>query len=196
MNDIIKSIEILFSSEKILFAIVDADAGNLRMLVQSVDKSQAEKILKSNGWKSVRDHSRDIFLYGMDHFSYYEKKGVNLTISCQLACRSTLNGEWVPLDRKINNNVLLNANKGESYLVDLQEEDLLCYLLAKCVYTKKIFSDQDKLRIDECIQRVNLEKLMPKLEGVFFRFSKPMLDLIRKDDYDHIIGSLWSFAEY
>lgn len=195
MNDTCCSLFRILAKNDIEYAILDVSDSIINILCKAEKKKQVKQALGSDGWKRIKDTSNDVYLYGMDHFLYFENNGMKTVICFQIACRSTLNGEWVPLDRKINTYAmsLIESRDGLSYLCP---EDELCYLLAKCVFTKKKFSETDTTRIKNCFGRVSIEKLMPKLEGVFFRFSGKMMDMIRQGDFNNIISSLWQFAEY
>ena len=133
----------------------------------------------------------------MDHFLYFTMDDVNLVVCCQLACRSTLNGEWVPLDRKINNFALDRVVKDKDTTLPIPApEDMLCYLLAKCVYTEEEFSEKDIERIENCMNQVKEPQLSDKLEGVFFYFTPSILEMVRKGQYSDIIEALWCYSEY
>lgn len=102
----------------------------------------------------------------------------------------------MPLDRKINIDILKRVRNGNAGFPVPGYEDELCYLLAKCVYTQKSFSAGDIERIGECLAHADKEVLMPKLEGVFFRFSERVLEMAKKGEYEDIIPSLFKFADY
>lgn len=196
-SDVLNSLDILLKSHDLNFAYLDIDSGSIRILVHPRDKENFGLTLKGVGWKLQKDKSNDIYLYGMDHFQYYTKDGYRLTVCFQMACRSTLNGEWVPLDRKINNAVFngIEENEDPKYSPSPNPDDLLCYLLAKCVYTEKEFNQTDRQRIQQCLKGATGD-LIPKLTGVFFCFTSRMLQMIKDQDYDHIIEELYAFAEY
>ena len=197
MNDSLKVIDKALKKAGIRYAILDSEEKSCRILISPDQKNDLIKAASGSGWKKLKDKSKDIYLYGMDHFLYFTVNDVKLTVCFQLACRSTLNGEWVPLDRKINNfamDRIVMAEGADTY--EPMPEDFLCYLLAKCVYTEKGFSEEDKRRITKCSKKVDTNVLMPKIEGVFFHFSETMLKMIDEGDFEHIIEALWRYAEY
>lgn len=177
------------------YVLLDEEKEVVRILISANEKEAFIKQAKQWGFKREKDTSKDLYLYGMDHFLYYQAEGENLVVCFQLACRSTLNGEWVPLDRKINNFALNRAVKQKDSMV-LGEEDALCYLLAKCVYTKGQFQPYDIERIEDNLKKAEEEALKDKLEGVFFRFTSEMISMLRAKDYENIIEALWCYAEY
>ena len=187
----------ILKEAEIAYAVLDDEDRLLRILIHNSQKKQWMGAAKNKGLKQIKDKSGDVYLYGMDHFLYYDIDGERLIVCCQLACRSTLNGEWVPLDRKINNGALdkaIYSEEDKAYAPGA--EDFLCYLLAKCVYTEGGFSDSDKQRIEQCMSKTKKQVLMPKLEGVFFCFTEKLLQMLEAKDYDSIIEALYRYAEY
>ena len=150
-------------SEGIPFALIEDDRNSMRILSSPASRDRIKKLLREQKWARIKKRDKDIYLYGMDHFLYFKKGSISLTICFQLACRSTLHGEWVPLDRKINHTALAKADHSR-VPPSLCPEDELCYLLAKCVYTEKCFSDDDQSRIKRAVERVDERLLMPKIE--------------------------------
>jgi hypothetical protein len=196
MKEIAALINDAFAKDNIPFALLDEETADVRIFVAQENKACVHNSLKAAGWKEQKDTSKDVYLYGMNRFLYYTKDAVRLTVCFQLACRSTLNGQWVPLDRKINSFALKNARTGATCLVELQAEDMLCYLLAKCVYTEGSFAETDKRRIKDCLRSADRAVLMQKLEGVFFKFSDSILKMIEQDEFDSIKERLWAFSDY
>lgn len=177
------------------YALLDEENSLVRILISEDKIEFLKKTAAKSGWKQIKDKSKDLYLYGMKRFLYFMVNGETLVVCCQLACRSTLNNGWVPLDKQINGLALVNVTqKGRLYY--LSAEDELCYLAAKCVYTEKEFDKNDIRRIEACMSMVDRERLMPKLEGVFFRFTEHLLQLLERKEYDDIIPSLWKYAAY
>lgn len=185
----------VISRAGIAYAILDKEGSLVRILISEDSRNLFKTSASKAGWKTIKDKSGDLYLYGMKHFMYYSVNGITLIVCCQLACRSTLNGGWVPLDRKINEHTFENLRSEES-IYFLGAEDELCYLTAKCIYTAKNFCTSDVKRIEACMSVINRAALMPKLEGVFFRFTDSLLELLDQRKYDDIIPSLWRFAAY
>ena len=194
MSDAVKQLWEQLNKSGFKYAALDMDDKQLRILVSPKDKDEVKKLLLRLKWRKEKG-PEEIYLYGMGHFSYFEKDGISLTVCYQVACRSTLHGEWVPLDRKINNFALTNVRSVDG-VSRLCPEDELCYLLAKCVYTEKGFSNEDQTSIKKAIDSIDNDALMPKLEGVFFKFSPRILTMAKDGRFDEIIPALWRFGEY
>lgn len=183
-----------FDSNNIKYAILDNMNSEINILIP--EKTLIASIMKSCGFKRIIKNKNDLFLYGMIPFQYYTDGKVDICVCNQVACRSTLNGEWVPLDRKINLNIFSNLRKRSDNLSILCSEDQLCYLLAKSVYTNSCFSIEDINRISVLLNEVDVEKLFPKLEGVFFKFTKQIFEMCKENKFNEIVQAVWSFADY
>lgn len=197
MEKMLENIYNALKAEERKVALLDIEENLLRILIDAEQKDKYVQVLKKLGWRQQKDTSKDLYLYGMDHFLYFVMEDVKLVVCCQLACRSTLNGEWVPLDRKINNFALERVVMEQDTVMPVPvAEDFLCYLLAKCVYTKESFCKEDIARIENCMKQVKELQLSDKLEGVFFYFTDTILEMVNKGQYDDIVEALWCYSEY
>lgn len=180
------------------FLVLEDNDHELRVLTEISRKKDFRKACKKLGLKRLKDKSGDLYLYGMEHFEYFAGEKLKVVMCCQVACRSTLNGEWVPLDRCINLSALNDAVQGDGAdaLPVLCPVDMICYLLAKGVYTQEHFDDNDIERINEAIKSVTDEDLMRKLKMVFFSFASKMLELVKEGKFDSLRSELWQYSEY
>lgn len=195
MNEAFASVCSFLSEKKIRFALLDDSPKEFRLLVSGVSARELKKGFSTLGFKFLCDFEKEKYLYGMDKFLRFFNGEIYVTICFQIACRSTLHGEWVPLDRKINSTALQTIRE-EGEIPTLSPEDALCYLLAKCVYTEKNFSKEDCEKISENFEIADREKLFFKLEGVFFRFTETMIKMCEEKNFSEIIVSLWEFSDY
>lgn len=194
MNNNFQTLFTSFDAHNIKYAILDNNKTELNIIIP--EKTQIGSIMKKNGFNRVNRNTNDLFLYGMIPFQYYTNGEINICVCNQVACRSTLNGEWVPLDRKINLNIFNFIRKTSDNLSILCSEDEFCYLLAKSVYTNGIFCEEDINRISVLLEEIDEKKLFPKLEGVFFKFTKQIFEMCKEHKFDEIVQAVWSFAEY
>lgn len=197
MTNIYKPIIDVIMKENIPYALLDAENNIVRILISNTKKNEFSSMAHKNGWKKIKDKSKDIYLYGMDHFMYYAYNDVKIEVCCQLACRSTLNKGWVPLDRMINIGALdrVVCSKEDKVSV-LSAEDFLCYILGKCVYTDEKFSNYDIDRIEKCLNNAEDKLLRTKLQGVFFNFTDELIEMLNEKKYDDLIDALWCYANY
>lgn len=194
MNKLYKDIISTLQKSNVIPILMDYSDTNCLLLVNNLNK--AKSILKKMNVKKLKDNPHELYLYGVDKFGYYSKNGLNLTLCGSLACRSTLNGGWVPLDRKINLSAFDNLRIDPEGYNHLAYDNELCYLLAKCVYTTRYFSEEDCNRIQVCLNYLKDEDVYQKIEGVFFNFSHEILVLCRNACYENIVESVWLFSDY
>lgn len=195
MNEKFTNIIRSMKANSIAFAVLDADNSSMIVLASPSSKDNIKSLLACQGWKKIKDNKKELYLYGMDRFLYYVQGNQKLTVCFQISCKSTLNGEWIPLDKKIND-AALNRVKVEDEYVYLSPEDDLCYVLAKCVYTEKTFAGADVERIERDFTRADINILLPKLEGVFFKFTRILIGMLNRKAFDRVIEELWCFADY
>ena len=197
MKNILESLNDALVKADVKAALLDREEKLIRILVNPEQKKEFVQVIKSLGGKQQKDKSKDLYLYGMDHFMYFIVDNVKLIACFQLACRSTLNGEWVPLDRIINNFALDRVvSKKENVMPVPCPEDYLCYILAKCVYTDEQFGEYDIDRIQKCLEETKEPQLSDKLKGVFFNFTTTMITMLKEHKYKDIIEALWCYSEY
>lgn len=179
-------------SSGIEYCVIDVENENLDILVS--ESFEAVK-LKIKGWKEKKD--RKLYLYSLKRRKVFIKDALTVSFNYKLACRSTLNGAWVPLDRRINDGALERAifDTERGFRV-LSPEDEVCYLLASCIYTIKGFSSDHRSRISDSMKRGDAEEIKKKLSKVFFYFTDRLLQMVKDRDYDDIIPALYAFAGY
>ena len=179
-------------SSEMKYCIIDSADENLELLI-----SESCKIgkLKAKGWKEKKDKS--LYLYGLKHRLIYINDALTISCNYKLACKSILNGAWVPLDRSINDGALdrVTFDSEKGYIV-LSPEDEICYLLASCIYTLTQFSPDHKRMISDCMNRGDKGEIKRKLSKVFFSFTDKLLQMIEDKEYDEIIPALYAFGDY
>ena len=172
--------------------VVDIGVDGMELLLAESFDSRKRKF---KGWKVMTD--KNLYLYSLKPRLIYQSGQMSIYCNYKLACRSTLNGAWVPLDKCINDGVLERASydqeKGFSVL---SPEDEICYLLASCIYTMKQFAPKHREQISRCLENGNKEEIVRKLSKVFFFFTDRLLQLVKSGEYDEVIPALYAFAEY
>ncbi|GHU02869.1 hypothetical protein FACS1894147_05780 [Spirochaetia bacterium] len=194
MSDIFKRLV----DEDIAYSLLDKSRQQVLLLVSPDQKHKLCNILKRMGWKLQKNsRRRETFLYGMDPFKDFVYKGDAVTVCFQLACKSTMHGEWIPLDRKINNHALetrrLNAEDGLYYL---EERHDLAWRLAKIIFTNRFFTPVDIEKIQNNEYLLNDKGLIGFIEGIFFKFTPILIGMVQKRDYERIIPACFSFSDY
>lgn len=174
---------------------------DIDILVKQEEKKPFYSLMKSKGWRK-RPHPLDLagdftFLYAMDKFDFFTKNGINIDVCYQLACRSTNAGEWMPIDQFINNSVWENKKINEEYgWYEMSLEDELVHLLTRCVFDKKTFSSKYISRIEELFLDIDTNKLIDRLELVFFKFTAYLLEHIENKRYQIIRNEYLKFTDY
>ena len=113
-------------------------------------------------------------------------------------CVKCLNiNAWIPLDKKINSSIwndkIWNNNLG---CWQMDEKNLICYLIARCIFDKHKFSVN---YISEIRQRKYLlddTEVIEKLQSVFFDFTQKLINLIKKEEFDNILNLYIGYSNY
>ena len=172
---------------------------DIDILVKSEDKENLRKALLEKKWKIIPHPSSEVpFLYSMNSFDFYDLNGLHIDVAYELACRSIITRQWIPLDQKIQN--YLWENKKESsdqpwkYMLPTEIE--LIHLLTRCIFDKSIFNDGYVSRINKIYTYCNKDILLKHLELVFFSFSKQLINMIENREFNLIINKYLTFTEY
>ena len=174
---------------------------DIDLLIHYNERSKFIDFLIEKGFKNIRHpHCNNIFLYGVNKFEFFiNKDNVLLDLNYQLACRSLNAGEWIPLDRKIQNSVWENKkiNKIDKFTYySLDMEDEFVALATRSVFDKKEFQKGYIKRIDELINVVDVNDVIAKFQLIFFKFTPALLNMLKKRQYEMILDRYISFSEY
>lgn len=174
---------------------------DIDILVKQEEKKMFYNLMKINKWRKC-PHPLDLagdftFLYAMDRFDFFTKKGINLDICYQLSCKSTNAGEWMPLDQFINNSVWENRKINKDYgWYEMSREDELVHLLTRCIFDKKTFSSNYIIRIEDLFRDIDINKFIERIELVFFKFTPYLLKHIENKRYQIIRNEYLKFIDY
>ena len=174
---------------------------DIDLLVHYNDKSEFINFLVKRGFKNIRHpYYNNIFLYGANKFEFFvNKDNVLLDLNCQLTCRSLNAGEWIPLDRKIQDsawkNRKINKNDKVTYY-SLGTEDEFVVLVTRSIFDKKEFQKGYIDRIEQLINVIDVNDVIAKFQLIFFKFTSVLLSLLKKRQYEMILDRYISFSEY
>jgi hypothetical protein len=182
----------------ISYSLLDEDKDNIFILISPEEKYQFRKIVKSFGWKPIKSRcKKDSFLYGMDAPENFVCANAVITIFFQLACKSAMQKEWLPLDRSVNDLALksriLDPVDG---LYKLEGRYDMVYRLAKCVFTRRTFAESDIENIQNNEGLLDDSVLVLFLKKTFFKFTPILIDMLLNRDYAHIVSSCFEFNNY
>jgi hypothetical protein len=174
---------------------------DIDIIIHPDHKKEFYKFAMNNGWKKVNHPwnfgNNFIFLYAMDPFEFYTLGEINIDVCFQLSCRSTNNGEWMPIDMLINSSAWENKKRNTEYgWFELSIEDEIVHLLTRCVFDKKEFSKEYIERIQYLNNKVNSNSLLVRLDLVFFKFTPFLIKLINENKYNEIRKKYLTFIDY
>lgn len=184
-----------FDANNIPYAFLKDGENSVNFLIEFSDVSKVSKMMKELGFQKRKSPSKDIYMYGMNKFVYYQKEDFQVIFRFQISCKSSLHGEWIPLDRVINVDALERRTKiGDIYYLDTA--DYLCFLLADSVYTEGAFDDKRSSLISYLYEKVDKAIFTSKIEKVFFKFSEEIISLIEEHRLEKVISELYKFSDY
>jgi hypothetical protein len=175
---------------------------DIDILVHWDDKEKVDLFLKQNSFQKVSHPlKRDQFLYGVHPCRFYKHVSIDVFIDChfELACRSLNKGEWIPLDRRIQEKAWIECTPqymGGLVLAGLPRACECLHILTRCIFDKRKFNDAYIQRIEELAEMLSNSELQEVLQPVFFKFSGTLLRFIRAKRYDQIISAHLGFMEY
>ena len=146
-----------------------------------------------NGWQ---------FLYGLKEGSMWKRRNIgkaDLYIDeiSSLSCCSLMDKTWIPLDQEIQKR-LWQCKKWDAknhwWITD--NETRFIYLLARCVFDKKTFSEAYKIEIDNLFREINYQITRMLLERVFFKYTDELLKQVKERDYSNILNNYLSYSQY
>ncbi|PZW43784.1 putative nucleotidyltransferase [Mesonia algae] len=172
---------------------------DIDIIVKIQDKQKLENVLLENKWEKIKHpHRRVPYLYSMNAFDFYNLKGLHIDVAYELACRSIITRQWIPLDQKIQDNVWRYKrevhNSPWKYLLSYEIE--MVHLLTRCIFDKKIFTKGYISRIDEIYPLSNKDVLAEYLDLVFFKFRYTLLKKVKHKEYNTIINEYLTFKDY
>lgn len=141
------------------------------------------------------------FAYNLPEYQFWKKAGTEYELyidaAFKLCCKSFMPKVWIPLDKKINEDIWKNRVwDEENQWWAMDEHTELIYLLVRCIFDKHEFSE---VYIDEIEQRKHLlqdQQVIEKLRLVFFRFTDTLIRMVEAGEYKSIIQNYIAFSDY
>lgn len=174
---------------------------DIDILVKSEQLDRLRLFFNTNGFREYpHPHRSNIFLYGVRKFKFFKNEGeILFDLNFQLVCRSLDAGQWIPLDQMVQESAWKNKRlhvRGDFKYWTLSHEDELICLVVRSIFDKSKFEDGYKKRILELIELVDFDSVEFKMNLIFFKFTKKLLDQIRHNQFDNILDNYLSFREY
>jgi hypothetical protein len=146
----------------------------------------------ANGWS---------FAYGLIPYQFWKRKNIKedlyVDASFALSCKSLTPKIWIPLDKKIQQSVWDNKFfDKELNFWRIDYKNLFVYLLVRCIFDKKIFSDLYIKEIENHKNFLSDNYVLDVLHLIFFNFTSTLVKLLKTGMYEKIINEYISFKEY
>lgn len=183
------------------FQVEKIDLGeDVDIIVNKKDESKFIDVLKKYNLKNIKHPwnfgNNFIFLYSMNPFKFYKNQSLILDVCYELSCRSINAGEWIPLDKEIQDDIWSQEFTLNGYIKKVSNEIELVHLITKSIFDKKSFTSHYIDRINNLINLSDRVRLNKYLNLVFFKFTPLLLKLIETNQYDKIIDKYISFKDY
>jgi hypothetical protein len=177
---------------------------DIDILVHKKDEAKFVDFFRSNEYKTLRHPYRNqVFLYGMDKFKFKFKNNKNnilFDLNYQLAVNSLDAGQLFPLDNAIQISSWANKRfvkkEGDFSYWTLSYEDEFVSLVARSIFDKREFDKGYIKRISELLLMIDKEKVLLKLNLIFFKFADNLLKLIEDSDYSNVTKRYFEFRDY
>jgi len=174
---------------------------DIDILVRPENKAEIHALLLANRFSEIQHpYANDIRLYGVDPFRKYKNpEGLLIDINFQAVVRSLDQGQWVPLDQAIQQELWLKKQYvpfGAEQIPMPADEDLFVLTLSRCIFDKKDFTAWHRDLLSQMLEKCDIEQLRKKLDLVFFNFASRLIDLVSIGEFDEIIPSYLSFSDY
>ena len=174
---------------------------DIDILIDKKDENKIVSFFKKNGYVSIpHPFKNDIFLYGVDRFEFKYNNNILFDLNFQIAVRSLDAGQWIPLDRKIQESAWDNRRFEQitekfGYWALSFEDEFIC-LVARSIFDKKEFQSGYVKRIEELKSKINIIDVEKKLKLIFFKYTPNLFKQINNKDYKNIIKNYLQFNEY
>ena len=181
------------------------DGKDIDILVMEQDKQLFTQQMIKHGYHALT-HPLGVehgwaFAYGLPEYQFWNKGGTEckfyIDAAFKLCCKSFIPKVWIPLDKKINEDVWKNRSwDEENQWWMLDEKTELIYLLVRCIFDKNEFSGIYVTEIEQRKRLLQDSQVIEKLRLVFFRFTDTLIRMVEAGEYESIIQSYITFSDY
>lgn len=181
------------------------DGKDIDILVLEEDKDEFTRQMVKKGYHTHTpplglEHGWS-FAYNLPEYQFWKKSGTDYNLyidACfKLCCKSFMPKVWIPLDKKINEDIWKKRvwdEKNQWWTLDERTE--LIYLLVRCVFDKRGFSPLYIAEIEQRKELLKDEEVLEKMRLVFFKFTDTLIRMIEEQKYESIIERYIAFSEY
>lgn len=174
---------------------------DIDLLININDRDAIFSFFIKNGFKQMTHPLKDNkFLYGVNKFEQFiNNKNVLIDLNYELTCRSLNAGEWIPLEKKIQQSAWDNkifVEKNDFKYWSLSHNDEFISLVTRCVFDRKEFEKGYTNRIIELLDIINKEEVLPKLQLIFYKFVPELMAQLNNKTFEKIIEKYIAFIDY
>lgn len=178
---------------------------DIDIIVQPEDRSRFSKVMEENGFL-YRIHPFGIehgwkFAYGLEKHQFWQKKDCGavfyIDVCFRLCVKSLTPKTWVPLDEKVNSRIWENKAFNEELKCPcIDQKSLFVYLVARCVFDKRGFSENYIAEIEKLRKSTDDFEVRELLSCVFYNFTDTLISLLKTEKYEEIVRRFLSFKDY
>ena len=173
----------------------------IRILVRPNGAKAMHEYLRRQRYELVRHpHKNDMRLYGVGAFKMYRSKnGILIDVSFQISVRSLDQGQWIPLDKVVQDSAWRNSrlqHLGAVPVRVLRNDDLIVSTLSRLIFDKKEISDDHLSHLQQLLKNSNRESVLEKLRLVFFRYADHLLVKVENGECKDIVQDYLQFCNY
>ena len=135
----------------------------------------------------------------MPSYQFWKKKdtvfALYIDVNFTLCCQSFIPKTWIPLNESINESVWKEKvfdDENKWWIID--DKNMLLYLLVRCMFDKKTFSEAYISEIEK--RKHHMDSIDEKLRSTFYKYSSRLSALVAAGEYGSIIQDYIVFDEY
>lgn len=181
------------------------DGKDIDILVNYASEDHFMKIMANNGFlKRIPPLGREngyTFGYKLPEYQFWQKGNTKETFyidaSFKLMCKSLTPYYWVPLDNIINDRIWVEKVwEEELHCWRMDDKSLIVYLLARCVFDKRTFSEAYIKEIEVRKELLTDDTVKEMLKTVFYKYTDSITKYVLDKKYEDIIPNYFKFTDY
>lgn len=175
---------------------------DIDILVRACDKNKFKKLISTlGGIEMIHPYgqwSGFETLYGTEFPKmYYLPSRLMLDVADSLCVKCLNVDAWIPLDMQINASIWLDKVWNSCLQCwQIDDRNLICYLIARCIFDKCSFSEKYIHEIEKRKHLLDEEVVQEKISSICFGFTDSLIDLIKQDNYDKCYEKYIKYNNY
>lgn len=205
----------MLNKERISYSLIKNIAGELPtnlkdgkdidILVKLEDREKFARVMGGHGFLyRVPPLGREggwNFGYNLPEYQFWQLGNIPQTFyidACfKLMCKSLTPKTWVPMNEEIQQLAWTEREWNERLgCWQLGPKTLFVYLFAREVFDKREFKKEYISEIEKRKSLIDDSEVLALLRTVFYNFTDMLVDLVKKSDYESIVGQYIKFQNY